>query len=91
MEEDEDRGVPCCVADAARGVTKIRVDGNLIGIMEFESLMWEVRYLGPLDDAHARAELIERAKVYNYIPPTSEDDYANALLIEFRKRYKEYR
>jgi hypothetical protein len=86
MDEDEDRGVPPCVADAARRVTKIRVAGNLIGIMEFDRVLREVEDLGPMEDTEVRKELIERTKKHNYIPPSSEEGYADALLVEFKKR-----
>ena len=37
-------------------------------------------------DPEIRTELLERVKVYNYIPPNVEDNYARALLEEYKNR-----
>lgn len=87
-KDDEDRGVPCCVMDAARWVTKIRVGENNVGIMEFQTIMDEVREMGPMGDEEARSQLLRRLKHYNYVPPAAEDDYADAMLREFRNLYE---
>ena len=88
-KDDEDRGVPCCAADAARRVTRIHVGPNLIGIVGFDRIMREVRELGPEDEEAARAELLKRVKIYNYVPPKAEEGYADALLREYKNRFKE--
>jgi hypothetical protein len=86
-KDDEDRGVPCCVLAAASWVTKVQVGGNAIGIMEFQTIMDEVREMGPMDDDETRAQLLRATKRYNYVPPASEDGYADAMLEEFLKLY----
>jgi hypothetical protein len=86
-KDDEERGVPCCVADAARRVTKVRVGGNLVGVVEFRRIVDEVRAMGPMDDGETRAQLIRRTKIYNYVPPAAEEAYADAMLEEFNKMY----
>ena len=86
-KDDENRGVSCCVLKAASSMTKIRVEGNLIGIMEAQRIMDEVRDMGPMDDEETRAHLMKRTKQYNYVPPKAEEAYADALLEEFRKTY----
>ncbi|UCC93052.1 MAG: hypothetical protein JSW25_10415 [Thermoplasmata archaeon] len=87
-QDDEDRGVPCCTLAAARWVTKIQVEGNSIGIMEFQTIMDEVVGMGPMDDEETRAQLLRATKRYNYIPPQSEDAYGDAMLREFRNLYE---
>jgi hypothetical protein len=82
-----DRGVPCCVADAARRTRKIRVDGNLIGVLELDRILEEVRAEGHEDRASIRAALIERAKSCNYINPKTEKAYADALQKEYDDKY----
>lgn len=66
-------------------MTKIRVEGNLIGITEFQLIMDEVRGMGPMDDDETRTHLIARTKRYNYVPPKAEEAYADAMLEAFRK------
>ena len=85
--DDEDRGVPCCVLDSARWVTKVRVGANLVGIVEFARIMDEVHAMGPMDDDERRAHLLKRTLTYNYVPPPAEDAYADAMLEEYRKLY----
>jgi len=86
-KDDENRGVSCCVLKVASSMTKIRVEGNLIGIMEAQRIMDEVRDMGPMDDEETRAHLIKRTKECNYVPPKAEEAYADALLEEFRKTH----
>jgi hypothetical protein len=85
--DDEDRGVPCCVLAAARWVTKIQVGDNAIGIMEFQTIMEEVHGMGPMDSEETRDQLLRATKRYNYVPPQSEDGYADAMLAEYLKLY----
>jgi hypothetical protein len=87
VKDEEDRGVPCCVADAARRVTKVRIGTNLVGIMEFRRIVDEVRAMGPMDEEETRAQLMRRTKIYNYVPPAAEEAYADAMLEEFAKMY----
>ena len=85
--DDEDRGVPCCVLDAARWVTKVRVGPNLVGIMEFAKIMDEVHAMGPMDDDERRVHLLKRTKTCNYVPSNAEDAYADAMLGEYHKLF----
>ena len=87
-DDDEDRGVPCCVLNAARWVTKIKVGSNTIGIMEFQTIIDEVREMGPMSDEETRSQLLKHMKQYNYVPANSEDAYADAMLREFRNLYE---
>ena len=86
---DENRGVPCCVADAARSVTKVHVGGDLFGIIELGAMIDEVGAMGPMEDAETRSRLLERAGESNYIPPGSEEAYADGLPSELRRRSRE--
>jgi len=75
---------PCCAAAAARMVRKLRVGDNEVGIMELDAVFEEARKLLPASDEALRAALLARARIFNYIPPKAEGDYAEALLREFR-------
>jgi len=79
-----DDKVPCCAADAARKVRRLTIDGQSIGLVELDTVIEEVQRMAPRDDGEARRMLIARSKIYNYIPPQAEGDYAEALLREFK-------
>jgi len=81
----DERGVPCCAAEAARRVKRVQVGSDFVGIMEFKRIMDEVRRMGPMDDDETRRRLLRLTKVYNYVPPKAEADYAEAMLREFRR------
>jgi hypothetical protein len=84
-EDDDSRGVPCCAAEAARRVTKVRVGQNLVGILEFGRIMDEVQRMGPMGEEETKDQLLRRTKVYNYVPAKAENDYAEAMLREFEQ------
>ena len=88
-DADGGRGVPCCVADAARRWTKVRVGGNLVAIAEFRPIMHQVQAMGPMAEDETRARLLELTRVYNYVPPAAEDAYADAMLEEFKLMYND--
>ena len=76
---------PCCPAAAARMVRKLSVGGSLIGVVGLETVLIEVGRLHPASDEDAKAALLARAKIYNYVPPKVEGDYAEALLQEYKR------
>jgi hypothetical protein len=88
VDDDENLGVPCCTLKATRGMTKIQVGSNLIGIIEFPRIMDDVEAMGLEDEDQLRSHLLKEMKRYNYVPVKFEDEYADALLLEFRKRDK---
>lgn len=79
-----EKGKPCCPASAARMVRRLRVGEGEVGIVELEAIFEEARRLLPAPDDRLRAALLARARIFNYIPPQAEDDYAEALLREFK-------
>jgi len=79
-----ERGKPCCPAAAARMVRKLRVGDGEVGMVELDAVFEEARRLLPASDEALRATLLARARIFNYIPPNAEGDYAEALLREFK-------
>jgi hypothetical protein len=63
------------------------VDSNSIGILEFYTILDEVHQMGAMDDEETRAHLLKATKRYNYVPPKSEEGYADAMLAEFKRLY----
>ena len=78
---------PCCPAAAGRRVRRIWVGGYQVGIAEMDRIVEEVHAMG-LDEDDAIADaLVERARVYNYIPPEAVEDYRAGLLGEYRRTH----
>jgi len=65
-------------------VKMIRVGANRIALIGLEKVFEELKTQGIQDDAHLKTELIQRVKERNYIPPTVEGSYADALLDEYK-------
>jgi hypothetical protein len=84
MENDNK---PCCAADAIRRIRQIPVNGIPTGITMLDECMIVVKMQDLKSEQEIRAEFIERVKIYNYIPPKIEDEYARALLEEYKKSF----
>lgn len=84
MENDNK---PCCAADALRRIRQIPVNGIPTGITMLDECMIVVKIQDLKSEQEIRAEFIERVKIYNYIPPKIEDEYARALLEEYKKSF----
>ena len=82
-----EKGKPCCPVSAARMVRRLRVGDGEVGIVELDAIFEEARRLLPASDEALRAALLARARIFNYIPPQAENDYAEALLREFKMTY----
>ncbi|MFA5268934.1 MAG: hypothetical protein WC379_13265 [Methanoregula sp.] len=76
---------PCCAAEALRRIRQIPVKGIPIGICMLDECIAEVKTQEMTSDQEIRAALLKRIKVYNYVPPNVEEEYACALVEEFRK------
>ena len=77
---------PCCPSAAARRVKRIWVGGYQVGIAEMDRIIEEVYSMGLDDDALADA-LLERARIYNYIPPKAVEEYRAGLLEEYLRTH----
>jgi hypothetical protein len=84
MENDNK---PCCAADALRRIRQIPVNGIPTGITMLDECMIVVKIQDLKSEQEIRAEFIQRVKIYNYIPPKIEDEYARALLEEYKKSF----
>ena len=82
MEKDKK---PCCAADALRRIRQIPIRGIPTGICMLDECIAEVKAQDLNTDLKIRAALLKRVKVYNYIPPAIEDEYARVLAEEYRK------
>jgi len=76
---------PCCAADALRRIRQIPINGIPTGICMPDECIAEVTTQNLKNEPEIRAALLKRIKVYNYIPRNVEEEYARALLEEYRK------
>ncbi len=75
---------PCCAAAAARMIKRITLrDDSQVGIVNLESIVKEVADMKLADDEAIQKELLKRVRIYNYLAPGAEADYARALLKEY--------
>jgi hypothetical protein len=81
-----DENKPCCAADALRRIRHVTINGLPTGITMLDEIIEEVKSQDLRSDPDIRAALLKRLKVFNYIPPNVEDEYARVLLEEFRKQ-----
>jgi len=66
-------------------VTQMRVKGNLVGIVGLQDVMEAMKpgYSEQSDEVIGK-EMISRLTAHNYIPDSARDNYAKALVREFR-------
>lgn len=83
-----DNEKPCCANDAIRRVRIIMVNGIPTGIVMLEKVFHEVRGMDISDEAALKEVLLEKVKIYNYIPKGAGDAYAGALVREYQNAKK---
>jgi hypothetical protein len=83
-----DNEKPCCANEAIRRVKIITVNGIPTGIVMLEKVFHEVRVMDIRDEAGLKEVLLEKVKIYNYIPKGAGDAYADALVREYRSDRK---
>jgi hypothetical protein len=76
---------PCCAAEALRRIRQIPINGIPTGICMLDECIAEVKTQDLKSETEIQAVLLRRIKVYNFIPPNAEGEYARALIEEFRK------
>ncbi|MFA5269724.1 MAG: hypothetical protein WC379_17300 [Methanoregula sp.] len=76
---------PCCAADALRSIKQLIINGIPTGLCMLDECIAEVKQQDLHNEAEIRAVLMKRVKVYNYIPPNVEEEYARAILDDFRE------
>ena len=82
MEKDNR---PCCTADALRRIRQVPINGIPTGICMLDECIAEVKLQQLSGETEIREALLKRVKVYNYVPPSVEQEYARVLLEDFLK------
>lgn len=79
------KGKSCCAADALRKIKQITIGGTLIGISNLDGIFKIVSKMGFQENAQLKKELLKQVKIYNYVSPAAENDYADAIYAEYTK------
>ena len=79
---------PCCPTAAARIVKKLVLPGGFqVGISNLENILKEVADLKLVDNETIKKELLKRVKIYNYVAPSADNEYSEALFNEYKRQY----
>ena len=81
--EDDDK--PCCAAEALRRIRQIPVNGIMTGITMLDESIAHVRSQNLSGEAEISRALMNKIKVYNYVPPGVEEGYSRAVMEEYKK------
>jgi hypothetical protein len=81
----ENHDTPCCAAEALRRIRQVKINGIMTGIVMLDESIAAVRAECLTSDAAVSGALLNRVKIYNYIPPSAENHYAGVLVDEYRK------
>ena len=76
---------PCCAADALRRIRQVKINGIMTGITMLDECIAEVRAQNYGSETEIRAALLKKIRIYNYIPKGVEEEYARALMEEYKK------
>jgi len=77
---------PCCASSASLKARQLKVGNELVGILRLDEVMEEVSEMDLVSDAEIGEVLLERTKIYNYVPSAVAEEYRSALLQEYRGR-----
>ena len=69
-------------------ITQINVGGQRVGIIGLSEAIEETKSLHQPNDIEIKEFLLDKIKIQNYVPDARTDDYAQALLKEYKKEYK---
>lgn len=76
---------PCCAADALRRIRQIPINGIMTGITMLDESITTVKEMNPGNDAAIREALMKKIRIYNYVPRGVEEEYARAIMEEYKK------
>ncbi len=74
---------PCCSGRPPQ-LVYIKLQGSSIGLMGMQQLFEQLYQAGRRDDEALEAELLDQARVYNYVARGAEADYGWGLRQAYR-------
>lgn len=66
-------------------ISMINIDGTKIGLIGLVQVIDEIKSITIPNENRLKIILLEKLKIQNYVPPSKEGEYANALLREYKK------
>jgi hypothetical protein len=75
-----------CPSCAAAEIVSLDVKGQQTGISNIDGIIAGVKAQALTDENDIAKELLDQAKLWNYVPPAKEEEYARALLAEYLRR-----
>ena len=76
---------PCCAADALSRIRQVKINGIMTGITMLDECIVEVRAQNYGSEQEIRAAFLKKIRIYNYVPKGVEEEYARALMEEYKK------
>jgi surface antigen len=76
---------PCCAADALSRIRQVKINRIMTGITMLDECIAEVRAQNYGSETEIRAALLKKIRIYNYVPKGVEEEYAWALMEEYKK------
>ncbi len=70
-------------------ITMIKIGGVVVGLAAVSDIFKKLYELGKKPQGIDRKELVREVSIYNYIPSEAEKEYAEALIEEYIKYYKD--
>ena len=83
------KDIPCCQADAVRKIRMVPVNGIPTGITMLDEIVTEVKEMNLASDQQIKEVLLQRVKVYNYIPKPAEEAYLTSIFTVYQKSSQE--
>lgn len=77
-----------CGCASSSDVNMIDVDGRKVGIRDLEKIFDDLRERKISPDELDMDGLLERFRENNYIAPAKEEEYKEALLLEYKKYFE---
>ncbi len=81
-------GKTCCPSGAPK-VTMVNVGGVKVGIIALGEIFKKLYESGKNPEDVKKEELVKEFSIYNYIPSEAQNEYAEALMEEYKKYCKE--
>lgn len=66
-------------------IIMVSIEGMKVGLIGLEGAIEQVKEMNLADDEEIKAQLLEKVKAQNYVPSSREEDYARALLRQYKK------
>jgi len=76
---------PCCAAEALRRIRQIPINGIMTGITMLDESITDVKNQNLGNDSAISEALMKKIRIYNYVPRGVEEEYARAIMEEYKK------